>query len=404
MLVVVVFSVPAAWVANTVRTQRQAAASVQAAGGLIEYDYEQLLREEPSAPAWLRRWLGNELFQNVTSVTFDNPISADTLAVVAKFDRLEVLSLADSSGICDGFRQLQGLRHLTTLDVSGAGVTDDCLAAIARISSIQKLELYGVKATDEGFARLASLPALTDLDIVNCPNLSDSGAARMVEGMPRLQAMSLTGGSKSLAATLAALARHHPDLGTLDIEGTGATNDDLKTVGRLANLEALWLSKTRITDEGLVHLRPLKNLAILWLDQTGVTDEGLKHLGGSTSLRRLHLNSTRVGDAGMVHLEKLPLESLDLSGSLVTDAGMPAVGWINSLRNLSLARLPLLTDAGLGSLHRLANLGRLSVGDTKVTPEGIAALQQAVPSLLRVNTLSQASLVLPLPTPVSTSN
>ena len=377
MVLVVVVSVPAAWVANTIQTQRRAIAAVQAAGGTIGYHHRHQLSQEPSAPAWLRRWLGDELFQNVNSVYFfnnpDHPFSADALAVIAKFDRLENLGIFDLPGTGDGFHHLGGLEHLKYLDLSGSGITNATLAEIARIRSIEILEMKKSEATDEGFASLAALASLKDLSITRCPNLTDSGAARMVEGMPRLRSLILTDGPKSLAATLATLARVHPDLVHLDISGTGATDDDLKAVAKLAKLE------------------------ILFMDNTRITDEGLKHLSGLDSLRRLHLNSTKVTDAGLIHLEKLPLVGLDLGGSLVTDAGMPTVARIITLRALGLARLPRLTDAGLVPLAPLRGVDYLDVSENQVTAEGAAVLQQAVPGFGQVITLPPTIPILGTP-------
>lgn len=53
-----------------------------------------------------------------------------------------------------------------------------------------------------------------------------------------------------------------------------------------------------------------------------VTDDGLKHLSGWTRLRKLTLRYTPVTDAGLVHLKNLELDSLDLGGTHVTEAGL----------------------------------------------------------------------------------
>ena len=80
----------------------------------------------------------------------------------------------------------------------------------------------------------------------------------------------------------------------------------------------------------------------------------------------------------------------------ITDAAMPAIARIASLEFLDLTNARGLTDAGLVPLRSLRNLQQLSIAGTKVTPEGVAVLQQAVPSLTRV-TLKPARPAAPRP-------
>ncbi len=121
----------------------------------------------------------------------------------------------------------------------------------------------------------------------------------------------------------------------------GANMDDagLAYVGKLDDLEELYLSKTQVTDSGLAQLKDLKHLKTLVLSNTKITDEGLKSLAGLSNLRRLDLDNNIhqdgkliravvVTDEGLAELKPLAkLESLDLRGSLkgtgfITDEGV----------------------------------------------------------------------------------
>ncbi len=97
----------------------------------------------------------------------------------------------------------------------------------------------------------------------------------------------------------------------------------LAEVGRLNQLQRLWLNDASVTDAGLVHLTGLTNLSTLGLGGAQVTDAGLAHLKGLTNLSRLGLNGTQVTDAGLAHLKGLTkLSVLMLDGTQVTDAGI----------------------------------------------------------------------------------
>jgi hypothetical protein len=102
------------------------------------------------------------------------------------------------------------------------------------------------------------------------------------------------------------------NLSRLTLRTPTVSDDGLKPIGRLVNLQELDLS-CNITDNGLRHIRSLTNLQKLTLEGD-VTDEGMQHLGSLTSLRELVLRC-RVTDAGMPHLTRLEnLEMLDCQG------------------------------------------------------------------------------------------
>ena len=412
MVLVLLIAAPASWVAYQIRIQREAIATVRAAGGTVTFDYQRdqvgtnkgggpVNRTEPAAPRWLRRLLGDELFQEVQTVRFPKPITPTVLAAVGRFAGLEDLTLAEATGAEDGFRHLRGLGRLERVMIGGPGITDAMLDDLAQVAAIRTL-LLGMPqaavadgsditspATDAGFARLAVLLYLEALTIVNFPALTDEGAARLLAGLPLLRRFMLGGVTRASSArlTLEALADHHPGLESLGLNyHTGIGEADLQAVGKLRNLQALNLAGTGITDAGLAHLRPLKGLTILSFSHTGVTDAGLPTLGELTSLQSLTLNQTKVTDAGIIHLAPLAnLRKLALDADGITDAAMPAVARLGKLEDLHLDLLPGLTDAGLVPLRALAKLKVLTVGGTSTTPRGIAALRQAVPTLTRVN-------------------
>jgi hypothetical protein len=103
------------WRARRASLQRRTVATIRQAGGRVRYDYQPvrvpngqdrfLPNAQPWAPAWIRRLIGDEYFQEVLRVTWfrffnlngrnqGTPISPDELlGVVAGLDRIEFLSL-----------------------------------------------------------------------------------------------------------------------------------------------------------------------------------------------------------------------------------------------------------------------------------------------------------------------
>jgi len=103
----VVLTALAVWlgiVVNRAREQQEAVKAIEAFGGSVFYDW-QLQRAangskffqrdgEPGGPAWLRKIIGDDFFQTVTTVifaSFPKPTDAEVLKAVPQFQRLRGL-------------------------------------------------------------------------------------------------------------------------------------------------------------------------------------------------------------------------------------------------------------------------------------------------------------------------
>jgi hypothetical protein len=100
--------------------------------------------------------------------------------------------------------------------------------------------------------------------------------------------------------------RAFPKLRTLALGGSGkVTAKGLATVGGLKGLEDLSLSGVKaVTDESLKNLAKLSNLQRLDLSLTGVGDKGLKHLTGLKRLLSVTLTLTQVTPQGVQDLQR----------------------------------------------------------------------------------------------------
>jgi hypothetical protein len=99
----------------------------------------------------------------------------------------------------------------------------------------------------------------------------------------------------------------------VDLNFTQVTDDGLKRVEELSQLQVLQLMVTEVTDTGLEHLKGLTQLRVLYLDGNYITDAGLEHLKGLAQLDTLGLGSakrnfvyvgTNVTDAGVQKLQQ----------------------------------------------------------------------------------------------------
>jgi Leucine-rich repeat (LRR) protein len=156
------------------------------------------------------------------------------------------------------------------------------------------------------------------------------------------------------------------------------TDEDLKDLSKLVNLETLDLSCGEITNKALEHIKGLKNLQTLDLRNTQVSDAGLAMLKELKSLKQLYLTNCPVTDDGLVHLRGLNLEALYVGGLLdkVTDKGVRHLKELKNLQKLYVPHALGLTDDGLKELKELTNLRELNLCNTKLTGEGLRHLSR----------------------------
>lgn len=237
-----------------------------------------------------------------------------------------------------GIAHLHGLSNLAGLRVLDLPeFTDLGMARLADLKGLRLLRLRGTKVTDGGLVHLRHLAKLEFLGL-SSSKFTDR-ALEHVRGLTHLNSLRLDDAKVTdRGLERLKLAGLLTRLEFLSLSGTQVTDAGLAELRGMKRLERLFLSRTRITGAGLEHLKKLPNLHFLTLDSTGVSDRGLEHLR-ELSLSVLWLGSTRVTDAGLGHLRnKTTLESLDLSSTGVTDAALPHMKTLTGLEKLFLRK------------------------------------------------------------------
>lgn len=185
-------------------------------------------------------------------------------------------------------------------------------------------------------------------------------------------------------------------LRSLNLNGTKITDACLDELCKLTNIWELKIGGTSITRQG--RMRILKELVLSRLDVSdlGIDDEELNELpyGIRCASGHLNLRNNPITDAGVSQLlaaTTSELNRLDLSGTLVTGAGLPACPSYElilggaQVTDQSIAHLlsnPVegtclilkdtsISDAVLPQLLR-ASFGCVEIGDCQITEAGYA--------------------------------
>lgn len=144
------------------------------------------------------------------------------------------------------------------------------------------------------------------------------------------------------------------------------------SIDRLQIATELDLSGLVLDAEDLLHLQALDSLTSLNLARTSITDLELASLAG-LDLQSLDLTATLITDAGLLHLAEMGgLQELALDRTEIGDEGIARLLHLSGLRSLGLDGTGI-TDAGLQSLASL-DLDTLRIGQTRISDAGLATL------------------------------
>ena len=409
MLIVLVTGGIMGWKANRARTQRRAVAAIRAANQFndVRYDFQRSGAAEPPAPAWLRRLVGDEYFQEIVHVTLE---SADpkVMAAVGQLDRLEHLEIHDlGENPGNALAEIGKLKRLQDLSLYGAfGLRDDMLASLGGLPELFRLYIFDADVGDAGLARIAHLPKLETLEIssrslVSKRLVTDLGVEAVARSMPELRELDLYD-SDVTDASLASIGRLSK-LTTVRLSGPKVTDAGVAHLSNLRDLEVLQLGQVTVTDEGLKHIQHLKKLRILNFDSDRITDAGLAHIAGLTNLEHLLINSSAITDAGLAHIAGLTkLQSLDLSRGQITGVGLAHLKGLTALYDLDLEKTRI-TDEGLDDIRKLAGLTILNIRETQVSPKAVAGLQAARPGLAIWSAPMPPRPTIPVPSPTAST-
>ncbi len=157
----------------------------------------------------------------------------------------------------------------------------------------------------------------------------------------------------------------------ISLESLELNDQALKWFQKRNDVEKINLNGTGVTSSGIKYLShlPLKSLT---LNQTGVSDLALPTIAKIGTLERLELNTTMVTSAGLKSLIKLPnLKEIRLQDNNLEDSALESLTKFPKLVNLSLSKNPNLTDKAIGTLSKLTNLNVLRLSGIHVGDKGI---------------------------------
>lgn len=200
-----------------------------------------------------------------------------------------------------------GPDSLNSLNCHAGSFDGEQLPHICHLSALTKLQLSYCRVGDRHVDCLSRLQHLQTLRL----DWTDIGD----EGLKKL---------KFLAS-----------LSTLDLSRTHATDAALSSICTLQNLNQLALWDCKLRGSNLSALKVLPSLTHLWLNRTRLDDTTGKQLAELKHVKALALSESSIGDDTVMSLSQLPIESLDISQTRVTDKSIEALCDLQTLIELN---------------------------------------------------------------------
>ena len=383
-----------------VSRQRAVVAKIEAAGGDVSYQWQFGMGEELDAPqvgrgwSWgykknptdlgertrvvdgktitqreaypgpwiVRRFVGDDAFWQIESVDFWDLETGPT-------GELELQRPGELEP-----ELLKELPDLRILRLMYNQVDDTWLGAASAAPKLQSLSLLGHDkgtATRAGIETLQRTKRLRRLDLAG--DWVSDDTMRGVATLSQLE--SLTIAAPNVTAAGYAQLQHLTELRELSLNHE-KTIDDSATVAfpHLHHLRTLSLMKTSVSDITLARLAQLTELEELILLETNISDQGMESLADLRNLKTLYLARTEVGDAGMEALAGLPqLKTLYAPHTQIGNAGVASLARLPSLTYLNLGGTKI-TDAALPTLSGMTQLKNLTLWPCDITDEGLPHL------------------------------
>jgi Leucine Rich repeat len=165
-----------------------------------------------------------------------------------------------------------------------------------------------------------------------------------------------------------------------------ACGELLKKISGLPGLKKLRMKKTQATDEGLRHIGKMSELEELYIrDARCVTEKGVSQLALLANLKYISISFSNLTNDSLVLLSGLPsMEEVDLQGNHFSDEGLARLNGKDRLKKLCIGiGAAQITDAGVAHLRDFNNLEMLELQQSRVTAQGLAQLM-SLPKLKKL--------------------
>ena len=271
------------------------------------------------------------------------------------------------------FRSWQGKEPLKEEDATRLMIdgpfTNAGLANLEALDGVYALDLFWhtTEITSEGFGVLTRMANLRSLGADG--TLSDNRAMQYYAVIPRLIGLRSQGAAADDDGFIA-LSKSKTLEKFWGREAPRLTGRGFVALSKMPNLRAMGVSLAHVDDNSLAtlpHFPALRDLTPI-----DVRDEGFRHIGKCMGLQRLACMYCRdTTDIATEHIRNLAIKSYYAGKTKITDRSLEILGTMITLERIEFWECAGITDAGLPFLAGLPSLREVEFGASpKITLEG----------------------------------
>ena len=196
-------------------------------------------------------------------------------------------------------------------------ISESGLANLGRIATLKKISLCeSYFYNDQIIAHLASVPFLEQLSINS--HISVESLNKVLD-LPELNWLSLRLDASQISSEVVTKL---DGVNFVGLHISGADNELLARMKLSKTIKWLVSSYSSVTDDGMKDLSRMQEIETLFINGCKITDHGISELKKLKKLRRLSLSSTAISDASLGHLAEMKtLQYLWLERTEITDQG-----------------------------------------------------------------------------------
>jgi hypothetical protein len=241
------------------------------------------------------------------------------LSHLRRITKLELILDEDCAISSVGLSSIENLIGLEELHIySSRAVTTDVIQLFAsKLNNLKVLSLnYCDEVKDDGMYSISHMSSLLSLSLLSCMNIS-SAAFNHLAKMVNLVELTVNESEKFNDENLEKICQL-VSLRRLDVSACDVTNEGMKFLKSLENLEFLSLRQTKFTDEGIDAICGLKKLSEIDLSNNRfLTDAGVEKISRTLlALQKVHFFwCSSLKDETLEHLKRLPyLKEVNVQG------------------------------------------------------------------------------------------
>ncbi len=208
------------------------------------------------------------------------------------------------------------------------------LALVEKYKPVDRLQFLDVPVSGAFLAKCKNLP-VARLSFKNCS--VDSDGLKGISMLPNVQSLEIVNNKVVIPPAGLKVLRNATSLKKLTLQGCDLELEHIAEIAKLNQLEELDLStNARIDDTSMPMLSKMPNLTTLVLDYSHVFGSDLKkYMPQFKHLTSLSLKGLIVSDHDLEPLTKMKLNSLNVEGTAVTQAGLRTLSKIKTMKHLT---------------------------------------------------------------------